>query len=159
MLCAQGTDLSRAATCQRASFARYGWRAWHCRRFCNVIIPAKSRSRVQEHFGEGCKGEPKSQDALDRIALTTDLIREKQTKTSLTVQVYVTVAVRWLIPRLQTFKQASPEFLVEADLRSGSLVIPMHTEVMQAGGWYLAHVQRRGEEQPIRRFLHWIQSQ
>jgi LysR family glycine cleavage system transcriptional activator len=226
------------------------------------------------------KGElyfPVIQDALDRIALTTDLIREKQTKTSLTVQVYVTVAVRWLIPRLQTFKEASPEiavsldaslldwefnparadvgiiytrtpdrpnltytllkqerlvavcskalaksiqgaedlrqvpflaisgtsedslmwaqsiglpnlvqkhsprfdssllaieaaisgqgvvvvpeFLVEADLRSGSLVIPMHTEVMQGGGWYLAHVQRRGEEQPIRRFLDWIQSQ
>jgi len=52
-----------------------------------------------------------------------------------------------------------PEFLVEADLRSGSLVIPMQTDVMQDGGWYLAHVQRRGEEQPIRRFLDWIQSQ
>jgi len=226
------------------------------------------------------KGElyfPVIQDALDRIALTTDLIREKQTQTALTVQVYVTVAVRWLIPRLQAFKEASPgiavsldaslldwefnparadvgiiytrspdrpnltytllkqerlvavcskelaktintpedlrqvpflaisgttedslvwaqsiglanlaqknapqfdssllaieaaisgqgvvvvpEFLVEADLRTGSLVIPVQTQVMQAGGWYLAHVQRRGDEQPIRRFLEWIQSQ
>jgi LysR family glycine cleavage system transcriptional activator len=226
------------------------------------------------------KGElyfPVIQDALDRIAFTTDLIREKQTQTALTVQVYVTVAVRWLIPRLQAFKEASPEiavsldaslldwefnparadvgiiytrtpdrpnltytllkqerlvavcskdlaktinspedlrqitflaisgttedalmwaqsiglanlvqknaprfdssllaieaaisgqgvvvvpeFLVEADLRTGSLVIPVQTQVMQAGGWYLAHVQRRGDEQPIRRFLEWIRSQ
>lgn len=226
------------------------------------------------------KGElyfPVIQDALDRISLTTDLIREKQTQTSLTVQVYVTVAVRWLIPRLQTFKDASPEiavsldaslldwefnparadvgiiytrtpdrpnltytllkqerlvavcskklakaiaapedlrqvpflaisgttddalmwaqsiglpnlvqnksprfdssllaieaaisgqgvvvvpeFLVEADLQSGSLVMPIQTDVMQAGGWYLAHVQRRGHEPPIQRFLEWIQSQ
>jgi LysR family glycine cleavage system transcriptional activator len=226
------------------------------------------------------KGElyfPVIQDALDRIALTTDLIREKQTQTSLTVQVYVTVAVRWLIPRLQKFKEAwpeiavsldaslldwefnparadvgiiytrtpdrpnltytllrqerlvavcsketakaittpddlrhipflaisgatedsliwaqsiglpnllqksaprfdssllaieaaisgqgvvvVPEFLVEADLRMGSLVVPAHTDVMQPGGWYLAHVQRRGDEQPIRSFLDWIKSQ
>lgn len=226
------------------------------------------------------KGElyfPVIQDALDRIALTTDLIREKQTQTSLTVQVYVTVAVRWLIPRLQKFKEASPdiavsldaslldwefnparadvgiiytrtpdrpnltytllrqerlvavcskeiakaittpdalrhvpflaisgatedsliwaesiglpnllqknaprfdstllaieaaisgqgvvvvpEFLVEADLRTGSLVIPVQTDIMQPGGWYLAHVQRRGNEQPIKCFLEWVQSQ
>lgn len=226
------------------------------------------------------KGElyfPVIQDALDRIALTTDLIREKQTQTSLTVQVYVTVAVRWLIPRLQKFKEASPEiavsldaslldwefnparadvgiiftrtpdrpnltyrllrqerlvavcsretakaiatpddlrnvpflaisgatedsliwaqslglsnlvqknaprfdssllaieaaisgqgvvvvpeFLVETDLRLGSLVIPVMTDVMQPGGWYLAYVQRRGNEQPIRCFLDWVQSQ
>ncbi|MNC79566.1 DNA-binding transcriptional activator GcvA [compost metagenome] len=51
-----------------------------------------------------------------------------------------------------------PEFLVEADLRTGSLVIPVQTQVMQAGGWYLAHVQRRGQEPPIRCFLEWIQS-
>jgi len=226
------------------------------------------------------KGElyfPVIQDALDRIALTTDLIREKQTQTSLTVQVYVTVAVRWLIPRLQKFKEASPEiavsldaslldwefnparadvgiiytrtpdrpnltytllrqerlvavcskdiaktiatpddlrrvpflaisgttedssiwarsiglpnplqknaprfdscllaieaaisgqgvvvvpeFLVETDLRLGTLVIPVQTDVMQPGGWYLAYLQRRGDEQPIRRFLEWIQTQ
>lgn len=226
------------------------------------------------------KGElyfPVIQDALDRIALTTDLIREKQTQASLTVQVYVTVAVRWLIPKLQKFKEASPEiavsldaslldwefnparadvgiiytrtpdrpnltytllrqerlvavcskelakaiatpedlrqvpflaisgttedslmwaqsiglpnlvqknaprfdssllaieaaisgqgvvvvpeFLVEADLHTGSLVIAMNTDVMQAGGWYLTHVQRRGNEPPIRCFLDWIQSQ
>lgn len=223
------------------------------------------------------KGElyfPVVQDALDRIALTTDLIREKQTQTSLTVQVYVTVAVRWLIPRLQTFKEAAPQiavsldaslldwefnparadlgiiytrspdranltyrllrqerlvavcsrdtaktihgvddlrrvpflaisgasedsliwaeslglpslldrnsarfdssllaieaaisgqgvvvvpqFLVESDLRSGNLVTPVESDVMQPGGWYLAHLQRRGDEPPIQRFIEWI---
>ncbi|MGO4175080.1 LysR substrate-binding domain-containing protein [Bosea sp. TAF32] len=217
------------------------------------------------------------QDALDRISLTTDLIREAPAKGSLTVQVYVTVAVRWLIPRLHHFNEVSPEvtvslnaglldwdfnpdhadvglvysrtperarvsytllrkerlvavcsqtiaeaisspqdlshfpflsiagaaedtaiwaqslglpallhksaprydstllaieaamngqglvvvphFLVEADLRSGNLTIPVPADVMQPGGWYLAHLQRRGNERPIREFLRWIQSQ
>ncbi|MDH4568852.1 LysR family transcriptional regulator [Pseudomonas sp. BN414] len=64
------------------------------------------------------KGElyfPVIQDALDRVALTTDLIRERETLSSLTVQVYVTVAVRWLIPRLQAFKEASPDIAVSLD--------------------------------------------
>ena len=49
-----------------------------------------------------------------------------------------------------------PQFLVEADLRSGNLVIPVQSDVMQPGGWYLAHLQRRGDEPPIRRFIEWI---
>lgn len=251
---------------QIASLERYLGTALFCR------LP--NRVELNE------KGElyfPVIQDALDRIALTTDLIREKQTQTSLTVQVYVTIAVRWLIPRLQKFKLASPdvavsldaslldwefnparadvgiiytrtpdrpnltytllrkerlvavcskeiakalatpddlrhvpflaisgatedsliwaqsiglpnlvqknaprfdssllaieaaisgqgvvvvpEFLVEADLRMGSLVVAAPADVMQPGGWYLVHVQRRGNEQPIRCFLDWIQSQ
>lgn len=226
---------------------------------------------------EGALYFPVVQDALDRIALTTDLIRQTNTPASLTVQVYVTVAVRWLIPRLQRFKEASPEiavsldaslldwefnpdradigliytrapnrpnvthtllrreklvgvcspgiahavktpedlrrfsflgvsgtsedaatwaesvgatglsqkpsllfdsnllaieaaisgqgivvvpeFLVQADLSSGSLVAPLHSDVMQPGGWYLAHLERRGNEKAIRKFLQWIQSQ
>jgi LysR family glycine cleavage system transcriptional activator len=220
---------------------------------------------------------PVVQDALDRIALTTDLIRQTNTSASLTLQVYVTVAVRWLIPRLQRFKETSPEiavsldaslldwefnpdradigliytrapnrpnvtytllrreklvgvcapdiahaikapedlrhfsflavsgtnddaaawassvgahglsqnpsllfdsnllaieaaisgqgivvvpeFLVRADLSSGSLVVPLHSDVMQTGGWYLAYLERRGHEKAIRKFLQWIQSQ
>ncbi|WP_149086576.1 LysR substrate-binding domain-containing protein [Pseudomonas prosekii] len=250
---------------QIASLERYLGTALFCR------LP--NRVELNE------KGElyfPVIQDALDRIALTTDLIREKQTQTSLTVQVYVTVAVRWLIPRLQKFKEASPEiavsldaslldwefnparadvgiiytrtpdkpnltytlfrrerlvavcskvmaktittpddlrnvqflaisgatedsliwaqsiglsnlvqknaprfdssllaieaaisgqgvvvvpeFLVEGDLHMGTLVIPVPTDVMQQGGWYLAHAQRRGNELPIKNFLQWVQS-
>lgn len=220
---------------------------------------------------------PVVQDALDRIALTTDLIRQTNAPTALTVQVYVTVAVRWLIPRLQTFKAASPEiavnldaslldwefnpdradigfiytrtpnrpghtytllrrerlvgvcapaiakaigtpddlrhfsflsvsgntedaaiwagsvgasglsqkssplfdsnllaieaaangqgvvvvpeFLVAGDIASGNLVAPLASEVMQPGGWYLVHLERRGGEKAIHKFLHWIQNQ
>lgn len=220
---------------------------------------------------------PVVQDALDRIALATDLIRQTNTPASLTVQVYVTVAVRWLIPRLQTFKETSPEvavnldaslldwefnpdradigfiytrapnranfaytllrrerlvgvcspaiakvikspedlrhfsflsvsgtaedaaiwaasvgatglsqkssplfdsnllaieaaangqglvvvpqFLVEADIASGALVAPLASDVMQPGGWYLVHLERRAREKAIRKFLQWIQTQ
>jgi LysR family glycine cleavage system transcriptional activator len=218
---------------------------------------------------------PVVQDALDRIALTTDLIRQTKTPVSLTVQVYVTVAVRWLIPRLQTFKEAFPEvavnldaslldwefnpdradigfiytrtpnrpnlsytllrrerlvgvcapaiaraiktpedlrhfsflavsgttedaaiwaasvgatgvsqksaplfdsnllaieaaingqgmvvvpqFLVEADIAAGTLVAPLGSDIMQPGGWYLVHLERRGNEKAMRKFLQWIQ--
>lgn len=218
---------------------------------------------------------PVVQDALDRIALTTDLIRQTHAPVSLTVQVYVTVAVRWLIPRLQTFKEAFPEvavnldaslldwefnpdradigfiytrtpnrpnlsytllrrerlvgvcspaiaraiktpedlrhfsflavsgttedaaiwaasvgatgvsqksaplfdsnllaieaaingqgmvvvpqFLVEADIAAGTLVAPLGSDVMQPGGWYLVHLERRGNEKAMRKFLQWIQ--
>ena len=226
---------------------------------------------------EGALYFPVVQDALDRIALTTDLIRQTNTPAALTVQVYVTVAVRWLIPRLQTFREAwpeiavsldaslldwefnpdradigfiytrspnrpnvtytllrrerlvgvcapviaraiaapddlrhfsflavsgttedaaiwatsvgaaglsqkssplfdsnllaieaaingqgivvVPEFLVEADLASGNLVAPLASDVMQPGGWYLAHLERRGNEKAIGKFLAWIRSQ
>lgn len=220
---------------------------------------------------------PVVQDALDKIAFTTDLIRQNNAPTSLTVQVYVTVAVRWLIPRLQTFKEKFPEiamnldaslldwefnpdradvgfiytrapnrpnltytllrrerlvgvcspaiaksitgpddlrhfsflsvsgntedavswaasvgasglsqkssplfdsnllaieaaangqgivivpeFLVEGDVANGTLVAPLASDLMQPGGWYLVHLERRGGEKAIRKFLQWIQGQ
>ncbi|WP_234903046.1 hypothetical protein [Ensifer adhaerens] len=52
---------------------------------------------------EGAVYFPVVQEALDKGALTTDLIRQSNAPTS-TVQVYVTIAVRWRIPRRQTFK-------------------------------------------------------
>lgn len=225
---------------------------------------------------EGMLYFPVVQDALDRIALTTDLIRQSSAPAALTLQVYVTVAVRWLIPRLQTLKETSPEiavsldaslldwefnpdradvgliytrtpnrpnltyvllrreklvavcskdiakaiksvddlrhfpflavsgrtedvsiwaesvgisglsqkssllfdsnllaieaaisgqgivvvpgFLVEADLASGSLVVPVQSDIMQPGGWYLTYLQRRGDEKAIQKFQKWIQS-
>ncbi|WP_245290456.1 LysR substrate-binding domain-containing protein [Shinella sp. DD12] len=229
-----------------------------------------------ELSAEGAIYFPVVQEALDRISLTTDLIRQANTPASLTVQVYVTVAVRWLIPRLQTFKEGFPEiainldaslldwefnpdradmgfiytrtpnrpsltytllrrerlvgvcapamarsiptpqdlkrisflavsgtsedattwiasvgasgvsqksaplfdsnllaieaaingqgivvvphFLVEADIAAGTLVAPLASDVMQPGGWYLVHQERRGAEKAIRKFLQWIQN-
>lgn len=226
---------------------------------------------------EGAVYFPVIQEALDKVALATDLIRQTSAPTSLTVQVYVTVAVRWLIPRMQTFKEASPEiavnldaslldwefnpdradigfiytktpnrpnltytllrrerlvgvcspaiakvintpedlrhfsflsvsgttddaatwaasvgaanlsqkssplfdsnllaieaaangqgvvvvpqFLVEADLANGTLVAPLASDIMQPGGWYLVHQERRAGEKAIRKFLQWIQGQ
>lgn len=226
---------------------------------------------------EGAIYFPVVQEALDKIAIATDLIRQTPAPASLTVQVYVTVAVRWLIPRLQTFKEASPEiavnldaslldwefnpdradvgliytrapnrpnhtytllrrerlvgvcapaiakiiktpedlrhfsflsvtgttedaalwasavgasglsqkpsplfdsnllaieaaangqgvvvvpeFLVEGDIASGTLVAPLASDVMQPGGWYLVHLERRANEKAIRKFLQWIQCQ
>ncbi len=226
---------------------------------------------------EGAVYFPVVQEALDKIALATDLIRQTNTPASLTVQVYVTVAVRWLIPRMQTFKESSPEvavnldaslldwefnsdradigfiytktpnrpnlaytllrrerlvgvcspaiakvintpddlrhfsflsvsgtsedaaawaasvgasglsqkssplfdsnllaieaaangqglvvvpkFLVEADIASGTLAVPLASQVMQPGGWYLVHLERRANEKAIRKFLQWIESQ
>ena len=51
-----------------------------------------------------------------------------------------------------------PEFLVEADLASGSLIVPVQSDIMQPGGWYLAYLQRRGDEKAIQKFQNWIQS-
>ncbi|MBT1157268.1 LysR family transcriptional regulator [Aminobacter anthyllidis] len=243
-------------------------------RYLGTLMFLRLPGRV-ELSEQGAVYYPVVQDALDRIALTTDLIRQKNTPASLTVQVYVTVAVRWLIPRLQTFKKAFPEiavnldaslldwefnadradigfiytrapnrpnltytqlrrerlvgvcspaiaqaikvpedlrscsflavsgttedaatwaasvgltgvsqktgplfdsnllaieaaingqgvvvvprFLVEADIAAGTLVAPLISDVMQPGGWYLVHLERRGKEKAIREFLQWIQ--
>lgn len=55
---------------------------------------------------------PVLRDAFDRIAEGTDLIRALETPRELTVQVYVTVAINWLIPRLHSFQQRYPEIQV-----------------------------------------------
>ena len=52
-----------------------------------------------------------------------------------------------------------PEFLVEGDIAGGTLVAPLASDVMQPGGWYLVHLERRGGEKAIRKFLQWIQNE
>lgn len=52
---------------------------------------------------------PIVRDAFDRIAEGAELTRRSISAGELTVQVYVTVAVRWLIPRLHRFERASPD--------------------------------------------------
>ena len=52
---------------------------------------------------------PILRDAFDRIAEGTGLVQRSGHASELTLQVYVTVAVRWLIPRLHRFEQRHPD--------------------------------------------------
>jgi LysR family glycine cleavage system transcriptional activator len=55
---------------------------------------------------------PHLRDAFDRMQVGTDLVRRGRRTAELRVQVYVTVAVRWLIPRLHLFQARNPSILV-----------------------------------------------
>ena len=55
---------------------------------------------------------PFLRDAFERIAQGTALVTRTSTSGELNVQVYITVAVRWLIPRLPHFQSAHPDILV-----------------------------------------------
>ena len=55
---------------------------------------------------------PPLRDAFDRMQAGTDLVRRARRTEELRVQVYVTVAVRWLIPRLHLFQARYPGILV-----------------------------------------------
>ncbi len=55
---------------------------------------------------------PVLRDALDRIAEGTELVRSLESPKELTVQVYITMAVHWLIPRLHEFQQRYPDIRV-----------------------------------------------
>jgi LysR family glycine cleavage system transcriptional activator len=55
---------------------------------------------------------PALREAFDRIAHATQLVTATAGGGELDVQVYVTVAVRWLIPRLHSFTAAHPEIKV-----------------------------------------------
>lgn len=55
---------------------------------------------------------PILRDAFDRIAEGTELILGKHSNTILTVQVYSTFTVQWLLPRLDSFQKKSPDIKV-----------------------------------------------
>jgi len=55
---------------------------------------------------------PVIRDAFDRIAEGTDLLLAPQSPGILTLQLYSTFAIRWLIPRLQKFYSAHPDIQV-----------------------------------------------
>lgn len=55
---------------------------------------------------------PYLRDAFERIAQGTALVTRNSITGDLTIQVYVTVAVRWLIPRLHRFHAAEPDITV-----------------------------------------------
>lgn len=58
---------------------------------------------------------PFLRDAFDRISQGTDILRRSTAGGDLTVQVYVTMAVRWLIPRMHEFHRANPDIAVKLD--------------------------------------------
>ena len=55
---------------------------------------------------------PVVRDAFDRIAEGVGLIRDTRFSSEFRLQMYVTFAVRWLIPRLHQFTDANPDILV-----------------------------------------------
>src|SRR5262249_14927916 len=55
---------------------------------------------------------PFLRDAFDRIGQGTELVLRAAKSDDLMVQVYVTVAVRWLVPRLHDFQAINPDILV-----------------------------------------------
>jgi LysR family glycine cleavage system transcriptional activator len=55
---------------------------------------------------------PFLRDAFDRISQGTELVLRAAKSDDLMVQVYVTVAVRWLVPRLHDFQVTNPDILV-----------------------------------------------
>lgn len=61
---------------------------------------------------EGQILSPILRDAFDNILAGVDLLRRRQPSGSLTVQVYVTLAVKWLLPRLHDFSHSHPDIQV-----------------------------------------------
>jgi len=55
---------------------------------------------------------PILRDAFDRIARGAELVRTVESPNVLTVQVYVSMALRWLIPRLYRFEARHPDINV-----------------------------------------------
>lgn len=55
---------------------------------------------------------PAVRDAFDQIEMQTRAMRPSTTDNDLTLQVYVTVALKWLIPRLHDFEKRYPDMRV-----------------------------------------------
>ena len=55
---------------------------------------------------------PTVRDAFDQIETQTRLLRPGKADNELTIQVYVTVALKWLIPRLHDFERRFPDMKV-----------------------------------------------
>ena len=72
----------------------------------------RRKSRRVELTEAGAAYYPFLRDAFDRIAQGTGLVSRQALAGELMIQVYVTVAVKWLIPRLHRFQASEPEILV-----------------------------------------------
>lgn len=69
-------------------------------------------ARRAELTTEGHTYYPTVRDAFDQIEAQTRAIRPSVNNTELTIQVYVTVAIKWLIPRLHDFERRFPDMKV-----------------------------------------------
>jgi LysR family glycine cleavage system transcriptional activator len=56
---------------------------------------------------------PAVRDAFDQIEAQTQLLRPQRGDNELTLQVYVTVALKWLIPKLHDFERRHPDMKVK----------------------------------------------
>ena len=72
----------------------------------------RRKARRVELTEAGAAYHPFLSEAFDRIAQGTGLVSRQALTGELMVQVYVTVAVKWLIPRLHRFQMAEPDILV-----------------------------------------------
>lgn len=70
------------------------------------------KSRSVELTRVGRTYYPPLRDAFDRIAEATDVAVYSKTNTALTIQVYSTFAIRWLIPRLSLLGEQHPELQI-----------------------------------------------
>ena len=70
------------------------------------------KSRSVELTRVGRSYYPHLRDAFDRIAEATDLAVYSRSHSALTVQVYSTFAIRWLIPRLSLLGEQHPDLQV-----------------------------------------------
>jgi LysR family glycine cleavage system transcriptional activator len=74
-------------------------------------------SRGIELTEAGAQFYPYLRDGFDRIAQGAALVSRAEIGGDLTVQVYVTVAVRWLVPRIHLFQARHPGILVRFHTR------------------------------------------
>lgn len=65
-----------------------------------------------ELTGPGMVYFPAVREAFDQIESQTQVIRPRASENELTVQVYVTVAMKWLLPRLHDFERKYPAMKV-----------------------------------------------
>jgi LysR family glycine cleavage system transcriptional activator len=72
----------------------------------------KRDSRRAELTPAGQSYYPPVRDAFDQIAAQTRSLKPAAPDNELTIQVYVTVALKWLIPRLHDFERRFPEMRV-----------------------------------------------
>lgn len=72
----------------------------------------KRDARRAELTAAGQSYFPPVRDAFDQIAAQTRSLRPAKPDNELTLQVYVTVALKWLIPRLHDFERRFPDMKV-----------------------------------------------